>query len=81
MSQNEVMTVVVLGALVLLFVWLWLRDRKAKRNGEAQPISGVMSVFNEAFSPEAARAAEIREIQNELPAEAPTPGDPLNPGR
>lgn len=81
MSQNEIITVVILGAFFSLLVWLWLRDRKAKRNGEAQPISGIMSVLNEAFSPEAARAAEIREIQNELPAEAPTPGDPPNPSR
>ncbi len=75
MSRNEIITVVVIAAFIALLVWVWLRDRKAKRNGEHQAASGMVSVFNEAFQPQAARAAEIREVQQELPAQAPIPGD------
>lgn len=80
MSKNEIITVLAVVAFIALLVWVWLRDRRAKRNGDHQAMSGMVTVFNEAFHPEAARAAEIREVQQELPAEAPTPGDPLKPG-
>lgn len=80
MSKNEIITVLAMAAFLGLLVWVWLCDRKAKANGEHQAMSGMVSVFNEAFHPEGARAAEIREVLQELPAEAPSPGDPLNPG-
>ena len=81
MSKSEIITVLVITGVVAILVWVWLRDRKAKKSGTHQAMSGMVGVFNEAFHPEAARAAEIREVQQELPAEAPTPGDPLHPGR
>lgn len=77
MSQSEIITLVALAAFALLLIAVWDVDRRRiKREGGRTPMSGVMGTFDEVFHPEAARAMEIREVQQELPAEAPTPGDP-----
>lgn len=77
MTQNEVITVAVLTAFALLLVMVWVTDRRRKKRGEHTAMSGVVGTFDEVFHPEAARAMEIREVQQQLPEEAPTPGDPL----
>lgn len=78
MSYNEVVTVAALIAFVLLLVFVGVHDRRRRRR-DGSVLSGMVSTFDEAFHPEAVRALEIREVQRELPAEAPTPGDPLHP--
>lgn len=76
MSYSEVVTVAAIIAVVLLLVFVGVNDRRRRRK-DGSVLSGMVSTFDDAFHPEAARATEIREIQRELPAEAPTPGDPL----
>lgn len=79
MSGSEVVTVAAVAAFVVLLAVVWQVDRKRKRpSGSAT--AGVLGGFDEVFHPEAARAMEVREIQHELPTEAPAPGDPLVPG-
>ena len=81
MVLSEIVTIAVIAAVVILLAGVWVADkRRAKRQGGKTAISGIVGTFDEAFHPEAARATEIREIQQELPAEAPAPGDPLVPG-
>lgn len=73
MTRNEIITLVLLGALVLLLLAMWGVDRRRKKRGEHRAVSGVIGAFDEVFHPEAARALEIREVLRELPAEMPTP--------
>ena len=73
MTRNEIITLVLLGALVLLLLAVWGVDRRRRKRGEHRAVSGVIGTFDEVFHPEAARALEIREVQRELPAEMPTP--------
>ena len=77
MTQNEVITVALLATFALLLVMVWVTDRRRKKRGEHTAMSGVVGTFDEVFHPEAARAMEIREVQQQLPDEAPIPGDPL----
>jgi len=78
MSKNELITVVVLGAVVLLLVTVWVNDRRIRRRS-GTPLSGAIASFDEAFHPEAAKAMEIREVQQELLGDAPLPGEPCAP--
>ncbi len=80
MTQNEVITVALLAVFALLLVAVGFIDRRRKKRGEHRAMSGVIGTFDEVFHPEAARAMEIREVQQQLPDETPTPGDPLHPG-
>lgn len=81
MTSSEIVTIAVIAAVVALLTFVWVADkRRTKRQGGKTAISGIVGTLDEAFHPEAARATEIREIQQELPAEAPAPGDPLVPG-
>lgn len=81
MDRSELVTVIVIVAVTVLLVAVGVIDhRRTKRRGGRSPVSGLVGTFDEVFHPEAARAAEIREVQQELPADAPTPGDPLFPG-
>ena len=73
MTRNEIITLVLLGALVLLLLAVWDIDRRRKKRGEHRAMSGVIGTFDEVFHPEAARAMEIREVQRELPEEMPSP--------
>lgn len=73
MTRNEIITLILLGALVLLLLAMWGVDRRRRKRGEHRAVSGVIGAFDEVFHPEAARALEIREVQRELPAEMPTP--------
>ncbi|GAB2568181.1 hypothetical protein [Leucobacter ruminantium] len=77
MTTNEMITLGVIIAVVGLLWTVGVRDRRRRRR-EGSMLSGMISVFDQAFHPEAARASEIREIQRELPAEAPSPGDPID---
>ena len=79
MSSSEVITVAAVASVVVLLMVVWQVNRKRKRpSGSAT--SGVLDSFDEVFHPEAAKAMEVREIQHELPTEAPAPSDPLVPG-
>ncbi len=78
MSYNELVTVVAIVTFVFILVFVGVNDRKRRRK-DGSVLSGIVGTFDEAFHPEAARASEIREVQRELPAEAPTPGDPIHP--
>lgn len=80
MTPNELVTVLALGAFAVLLAAVWQVDMRRKKRGSYRAMSGVMGTFDEVFHPEAARATEIREIQQELPADAPAPGEPLRPG-
>lgn len=79
MSNREIVTILVIAAIVLLLAVIWLNDRRIRRRS-GTPLSGMIASFDQAFRPEAAHASEIREVQRELPAEAPAPGDPREPG-
>ncbi len=82
MTRNEIITLVLMGALVLLLLLVWSVDRRRKKRGEHRAVSGVIGTFDEVFHPEAARALEIREVQRELPAEMPTPdSNAANPAK
>lgn len=76
MSQNELVTILVIVAIVILIATIGIFDRKRRRK-DGSVLSGMVGTFDEVFHPEAARATEIREIQRELPAEDSTPGDPI----
>lgn len=76
MSWNELVTLVVVLAIVALLATIGVSDRRRRRK-DGSVLSGMVGTFDEAFHPEAARATEIREIQRELPAENSTPGDPI----
>lgn len=78
MNQNELVTILVVVAIVILIATIGVFDRRRRRNNRSV-LSGMVGTFDEVFHPEAARAAEIREVQRELPAENATPGDPLEP--
>ena len=52
----------------------------ADRRKGGTPLSGAVASLDQIFRPEAAKAMEIREIQREIPADAPAPGEPLEPG-
>lgn len=78
MSQNEIVTILVVAAIVILIATIGFFDRKRRRK-DGSVLSGMVGTFDEVFHPEAARATEIREVQRELPAENSTPGDPLEP--
>ena len=80
MTQNELITAALLASFALLLVAVSIIDRRRKKRGEHRAMSGVIGTFDEVFHPEAARAMEIREMQQQLPDEAPTPGDPSHPG-
>lgn len=79
MATNELITVLVGVAFVLLLVVVGLNDRRMRRKSNT-PLSGMVASFDQAFHPEAAKAMEIREIQRELPAESALSGAPLMPG-
>lgn len=82
MTQNEIITIAALAAFALLLLSVWQFDRRRRgRSTGGSTMSGVVGGFDLAFHPEAARAAEIREVQRELPAEAALPGDPIRPDR
>ena len=81
MDRSELVTVIAIAAVTALLITVGLIDhRRTKRRGGRSPVSGMVGSFDEVFHPEAARAAEIREVQQELPADAPSPGDPLTEG-
>lgn len=78
-TQNEVITVLIAAGVIALLATVWRIDR-SRRTRDGSVLSGTVSAFDNVFHPEAARAAEIREIQRELPAEVPTPGNPPESG-
>ena len=81
MDQSETITIAVLAAFALLLLAIGIADHRRTRRRAGRPkVSGILGSIDDVFHPEAARAIEIREVQRELPAEAPTPGDPLLPG-
>lgn len=85
MSAHEMITVAALLAVGLLLCTVGIADRRRRhrpgrhRSGARSAMGGVLGTFDDAFRPEAARAAEIREVQRELPAEASVPGEPPFP--
>lgn len=86
MSTSEWLTIGAIAFVVLLVagVSLWTRSYQRKHPGSLKPGSGsggVLSVFDEIFHPAASDARQIQQVENELPAPAPTPGDPLRTGR
>lgn len=79
MDRKDLLTVVVIGGFVLLCTVLWILDaRRTRRLGKSgSATAGAVGGIDDVFHPEAARASEIREVQRELPAEAPVAGDPF----
>lgn len=76
MSQNELVTLLIIVAIVALLVAVGRHDRR-RRHTDGSALSGMVGTFDEVFHPEAARATEIREVQRELPAENSPAGEPL----
>lgn len=82
MTPQEIITLGALAALAMLLVSVWQFDRRRRgRESGRSATSGIVGGFDQVFHPEAAHAAEIREVQKELPAEAAQPGDPIRPDR
>lgn len=79
MSWNELVTLLVVIVIVVLLATIGVCDRRRRRK-DGSVLSGMVGTFDEVFHPEAARAAEIREVQRELPAEDSAPSDPFEPG-
>ncbi|UZX04790.1 hypothetical protein F8G81_20990 [Arthrobacter sp. CDRTa11] len=67
----------VLGApTALAAVWFW-SSRRNRRNGTRRAGSGdLLGIADEVFRPQTHQAQQIQKIQHELPAPAPSPGDP-----
>lgn len=76
MAHTEVITLLVGSAVILGITLIGMHDRK-RRKRDGTVLSGMVGAFDEVFHPEGARAAEIREVQQKLPAENPAPEDPL----
>jgi hypothetical protein len=70
----------VLGAPAgLAFLW-YLSSRRNRRGGNTRRATGgMLGIVDEIFRPETHQAYQVQEIQHELPAPAPVPGDPKNP--
>lgn len=78
MTGSELITLLVIAAVLVLLVAVGLNDRRLRRVGST-PLSGAFTAIDQVFHPEAAKAMEIREVQREIPADAPAHGDPLAP--
>ncbi len=73
------------GTVVVACVWSALDRRRLRRSGADDPwarMTGTLpGLLDEVFHPEAYEARLIQEVQRELPAPAPVPGDgPLEDG-
>jgi len=74
-------TLVLIGALAvcaLLLLWpLWFKaeTRAKRRKNPGYNPPNVMGILDELYHPDAHQASQIQEVQRELPAPAPTPGD------
>lgn len=86
MDARELLTVaaLILVALGLTTVGIW--DARRRRSHPDARVggsrtSGVMGAFDEIFHPAAHEAQQIQQVQAELPAPAPTPGDMPLAGR
>lgn len=69
--MTEVVTIGVFGACTMVIGWASWKYRQRRRQSGA--LSGMLSVADNVFHPEAARAVEIREIQKQLPETIPAP--------
>lgn len=86
MDARELLTiaVLVLVALGLATVGIWDTRRRGSQPGSrvsGSRTGGVMGAFDKIFHPAAYEAQQIQQVQAELPALAPTPGDAPNAGR
>ncbi len=78
MTNGELILVASLAGFAVLLALVWYLDSRRRKRGD-KTLGGVFGAFDEVFHPEAANAAEIREIQEELPAPSPLAGDPIRP--
>ncbi len=78
MTNGELILVAALAGIVALLALVWYLDSRRRKRGD-KTLGGVFGAFDEVFHPEAAKAAEIREVQEELPAPSPLAGDPIRP--
>src|SRR3954447_9923299 len=73
------------GSVTAICVWSALDRRRLRRSGADNPWaragSALPGLLDEVFHPQAYQAHLIQEVQRELPAPAPVPGDgPLQEG-
>lgn len=73
------------GSVAVICVWSAIERRRLRRSGAEDPwarLSGALpGLLDEVFHPQAYEARLIQEVQRELPAPAPVPGDgPLEEG-
>lgn len=70
-------TVAVLGVpAALAGIWVWT-SRRNRRLGVRRRGSGdLLGMADEIFRPQTHQAQQIQKIQHELPAPAPSPGEP-----
>lgn len=74
---------ILIGAVSVLGVpaglaglWYW-SSRRNRRKGIKRRVSGdLLGIADEIFRPQTHHAQQIQKIQHELPAPAPSPGDP-----
>lgn len=77
MTQNEALTLALLGAVILAITPVAMLHRQhVKRSGGPSPLSGALGAIDEVFHPSAEQAMEVREAEQEVPAPAPLPGEP-----
>jgi hypothetical protein len=67
--------------MMLIIIWpFWCREeirRKRAKDPTYRPASSL-GIFDEIYRPDAHAASQIHEIESELPAPAPLPGDKPN---
>lgn len=77
MSNGELTLIAAGIAVPILLTVVGVLDRRRRaRDGHKSVTSGILGTVDEVFHPEAHHAAEIREVQLELPQEEPGLGEP-----
>lgn len=81
MSTSEWITVAAIGLVVALVIGssVWVRSYQRRHPGSLNPGSGsggILAVFDEIFHPAASESRQLQQVEHELPAPAPLPGDP-----
>lgn len=67
---------IVFGVVMLIWPFWYKAELRSKRRKDSRySPPHLMGVFDELYPPDAHQARQIREIENEIPAPAPLPGD------